>query len=330
MSAGGPPLVVTGMPRSGTSWVGKMLELGGEVVYLNEPMNPAHPPGRSPGVLDAEVRHYFHYISAGDDLRWRQAFHRAAALRYGIGPELRRNRSGYDLARAVKYWSEFTRGRLTGRRALLDDPYALPSAGWLAEQLGAVVVVLVRDPVSLASSWQRLGWSLDPRELLDQPALVADHLRADQALLEAAVDADPVEQLAAVWRALHTVVLATAGHPRVLLRRYEDLAADPVTGFAALYADCRLTWSDRVAEGIRTATSAGTGNRAGAFRWSLRSGLSRTAYRPMDSAHALRQPAAGGLGPGATARVRELTGDVLGRLSAYLPEPVPGRVAGRT
>src|SRR5436309_312642 len=46
------PILVTGMPRSATSWVGKMLDASGEVVYINEPLNPEHPPGRTPGVRD--------------------------------------------------------------------------------------------------------------------------------------------------------------------------------------------------------------------------------------------------------------------------------------
>jgi hypothetical protein len=45
----GGPILVTGMPRTATSWVGKMLEASGALVDVNEPLNPQHPPGRSPG-----------------------------------------------------------------------------------------------------------------------------------------------------------------------------------------------------------------------------------------------------------------------------------------
>jgi len=54
-AVGRAPIVVTGMARSGTSWVGKLLQASGELTYVNEPLNPDHPPGRSPGVLDASV-----------------------------------------------------------------------------------------------------------------------------------------------------------------------------------------------------------------------------------------------------------------------------------
>ncbi|MFC7647663.1 sulfotransferase [Streptosporangium lutulentum] len=174
------PVLVTGLPRSGTSWTGKMLAASGELVYVNEPLNPQHPPGRSPGVLNAAVTHRFQYICPDNEESWLPAFASTVALRYGFLAELRRNRSPYDLARMVKYGTSFTLGRLGGRRALLDDPFALFSAGWFAERLGCRVIILLRDPVSFASSWQRLGWTVHFQELLEQPLLVRDqpHLSA--------------------------------------------------------------------------------------------------------------------------------------------------------
>ena len=71
---GGEPLLVTGMPRTATSWVGKMLEASGALVYVNEPLNPQHPPGRSPGVLRAEVEHAFQYIGEHNEQVWLPAF----------------------------------------------------------------------------------------------------------------------------------------------------------------------------------------------------------------------------------------------------------------
>ncbi|GAB3244986.1 hypothetical protein GCM10027456_14640 [Kineosporia babensis] len=298
------------MPRSGTSWVGKMLQLSGEVVYVNEPMNPSRPPGRSPGVLNADVEHYFHYIPGSDQARWRAAFARTLSLRYSLLPELRRNRSAGDLMRAAKYCTEFGRGRLTGRTALLDDPYASVSAGWLASEFDATVVVLVRDPVTLVASWQKLGWVVDPAELLNQPALMADHLEPErERLSRAARSGDPVEQIIAVWRAVYLAVLGQADAGRVLLRRYEDLAAQPVPAFENLYRDCGLTYDQATRAAVQQATGADTGN-SGAFQWS---GLSRTAFRPMDSAAKLREPV--GLPDSVVDQVRSGTEDVLGRLS---------------
>lgn len=282
------PVLVTGLPRSGTSWVGKMLEASGELVYVNEPMNPAHPPGRSPGVLDAEVEHYFHYICADNEQRWRRAFADTLRLRYRPVHELRRNHRPYDLARAAKYGMSFTQGRLTGRRALLDDPYALFSTPWLVDRMNVVAVVLVRAPEALAGSWRNLGWQVDTTELLDQPLLMRDYLEpVRDELRRAASSADPLASIAAMWNAAACAVASfAADRPDIVVRRYEDISTRPLAEFEALYDRLALRWSERARSAVSAAASGP--DASGGFRWSVRGGLSRTAFRPMDSRRALQ------------------------------------------
>ncbi|MEV4566881.1 sulfotransferase [Nonomuraea sp. NPDC049419] len=290
-------VLVTGLPRSGTSWTGRMLAAGGELIYVNEPLNPQHPPGRCPGVLAAQVTHRFQYICDSNSASWLPAFRDTAALRYRWLAELRANHSPYDLARLVRYGTAFTFGRLTGRRALLDDPFAVLSAEWFARRLECRVIALVRDPVSFVASWQRLGWSVSLDELLTQPLLVRDHPEVLE-LRGLAGSPDRVATAAALWRVTTGVLRRTPG---ILVVSYESLAADPVPGFRELYAYAGLRWS-RAAE--RRITRACTGDgRAAAFAWS---GLSRTAYRRMDSRLALANPARG-LSSGDVERIRALT-----------------------
>ena len=308
-------LLVTGLPRSGTSWVGKMLEASGEVVYVNEPLNPRHPPGRSPGVLDAQVTHRFQYIAAEDDEQWRRAFRGTLGLRYGVAAELRQNRSAYDLGRAVKYATAFTLGRVGGRRALLDDPYALFSTGWLTQEMGCRALVLVRDPVSFVGSWRTLGWQIHFEELLDQPLLVRDHLGPYVERMRALVDSpDWLARSCLLWELAYDVVDRAFRHlPGVTLAGYESLVEDPLTRFAEVYESLGLTWSTRAADRVRAATTERADAARGAMRWSLRGGLSRTAFRPMGSATALSSYRTR-LTPEEIDRVRELTADVAGRV----------------
>ncbi|MFI6325436.1 sulfotransferase [Nonomuraea sp. NPDC050556] len=292
------PVLVTGLPRSGTSWTGKMLAAGGELVYVNEPLNPQHPPGRCPGVLKAQVTHRFQYICEDNSGDWLGPFLDTVALRYRFRAELARNRSPYDLARMVRYGSAFTWGRLTGRRALLDDPFAVLSAAWFARTLGCRVIALVRDPVAMVASWQRLGWTVYFHELLEQPLLVRDHPSVLE-LRELVGSQDRVAKAAALWRFTRSIL---SGVPGIRLVTYESLAADPLSGFRDLYSFAGLTWSARAEERISRACTAPEAAARG-FAWS---GLSRTAYRPMDSRAALL--AAGqGLAPDEVDRIRLLT-----------------------
>ncbi|MDP9394695.1 MAG: sulfotransferase [Actinomycetota bacterium] len=319
MTGSRAPVLVTGLPRSGTSWVGKMLEASGDVVYVNEPLNPSHPPGRSPGVLDAQVEHYFQYICPDNEWPWVRAYADTVALRYHPVRELRANRDPYDVARAAKYTAAFTAGRLRRRAALLDDPYATMSVAWFADRLGTRAVVLVRDPVAFVGSWRALGWTVDPAELLAQPLLMRDHLEPLREDLERlAGSPDWLATSCVLWRAAYTVVSAvTATRRHVLVRRHEDLAADPVEAFRSLYADLGLRWHDAARAHVQKATSAGSATPTG-FRWSLKGGLSRTAFQPMDSRAALGSYRTR-LREDEIGRVLDLTEDVRSRYYAESP-----------
>jgi hypothetical protein len=306
-------ILVTGLPRTGTSWTGKMLAAGREVVYVNEPLNPAHPPGRSPGVLNAEVSHRFQYICADNDERWAAAFADTLRLRYHPIAELRRNRRPYDLARLVKYSTAFTVGWLRDRRPLIDDPYAVLSAAWFAQRLGCQVVITVRHPVAFVASWQRLGWTPSLGELVDQPLLVRDLVGPYAGELRALADSpDNIAKTSLLWRMTYDIVDQMAGQlPQLLCwRRYEDLATNPADGFRELYQRCDLGWTDRAAESIRASCTGA--RKAAAFQWTLRGGLSRTAFRAMDSRAALASYR-DRLKPEEIERVQELTADVARR-----------------
>ena len=309
------------MPRTATSWVGKMLEASGALVYVNEPLNPQHPPGRSPGVLRADVGHAFQYISEENERIWLPAFRDTVRLRFHPLAELRRNHRPYDLLRTAKYTAGFGLGRLRGRRALLDDPYAVFAAPWLHRRVGCRVVVTVRDPVATVSSWRRLGWTPRLAELLAQPALVRDRLERFVPELEAALAAngDGIGPASLLWRVIYGTVAAYRTEIDGLeVVRHEDLSADPVPAFAALYGRLGLRFGPDAERAILAATSAGSGG--GAMRWSLSGGgVSKTAARRLDS-RANLQVWRERLTPEEVARIRDLTADVAGGLRLHLGE----------
>jgi hypothetical protein len=336
----GAPLLVTGMPRTATSWVGKMLEASGALVYVNEPLNPQHPPGRSPGVLRAEVEHAFQYISEENEGDWLPAFRDTVRLRFHPLAELRRNHRPYDLLRTLKYTAGFGLGRLRGRRALLDDPYAVFAAPWLARRVGCRVVVTVRDPVATVSSWHRLGWRPRLAELLAQPALVRDRLARFAPELEAAVaggDGDGVGQAGLLWRVIYGTV---AGYRQEVggleVVRHEDLSADPVPAFRRLYGRLGLPFGPGAERAILAATTSGSGGAA--MRWSLSpAGVSKTAARRLDS-RANLEVWRERLTPEQVAGIREATADVAaefgyppstGGLGLSPPDPPPSENGSR-
>jgi hypothetical protein len=130
--------------------------------------------------------------------------------------------------------------------------------------------------------------------------------------------ADRLAQIALLWRMTYDAVHRMQDDvPGLRVIRYEDLSREPVGQFQALYETAGLSWTPRVAERVLAATS-GTGRTDRSHAWTLRYGLSRTAFRPMDSRAALRSYEER-LTPAEISRVRALTSDVAGRM--YPGEP---------
>lgn len=311
------PILVTGLPRSGTSWVGKMLEASGELVYINEPLNPQHPPGLSPGVLNGPDPVPYQYIDSHNAAQWEKPFRRMLALRYGLLAEIRRNRSPYDIFRIVKYLYAFNRGRLGGRRALVDDPYSLMSVRWLTQDLGMRAVILVREPRSYVGSRIKLGWKAGLEKITAQEELMAALWDGhDAVILDALGDSDEVVKTAALWSAAYDAVdRLFRPLPKVRVVSYESLASRPVPAFTDLYETLGLTMTDRSRGKIKEATTTAA-RRPRAFRWS---GTSRTAFQPMDSAASLESYKRR-LSSEQVAAVDEVTEDVRSRFYERPPQ----------
>jgi hypothetical protein len=245
------PILLTGIPRSGTTWVGRILSAGGEVGYINEPFNLAV----SPGSFRVPVDHWFAYVTTDNEERVLPALRPALEFEYPLARELRRCRNRTDLDHTLRSWRDFVRSR--GRRPLVKEPHAVFSAAWFAHRLRSDVVVMVRQPLAVVSSWKRLEWSFDFANLLDQPALMRDWLGPFEAEMRGALSPawSLVERVALLWKIIYSVV-ADERFPRVHLVRHEDLSADPAGGYAHLFELLDLAFTPQGAEAVARSTGA--------------------------------------------------------------------------
>jgi hypothetical protein len=241
------------MARSGTTWVGRMLCASGRLGYVNEPFNLSV----SPGTIRIPVEHWYTYITAENEERFLPALTEALAFRYPLGRELAKCRSRTDLHHTLKTWRSFVRSQ--GLRPLVKEPHAVFSAAWFAERLGSDVVVTVRHPAAVVSSWKRLGWTFDFGHVLKQPDLLRDRLEPFRPEMEAALSptSDLVERIALLWRVIYHVV-AEYRHrfPEFHVIRHENLSQAPRDGFARLYEQLGLPFTDEAAD-VVAASSGG-------------------------------------------------------------------------
>jgi Sulfotransferase domain len=240
------PILVTGMHRSGTSWVGHMLCAGGDFIHLPEPLNVLN----RQTILPSRVEQWYTYISDRNEEIYLPHYRDAMAFRLHPLQSIRNARLGSprDPFRITKRWMSFPLGRIQGRRLLIRDPFAVLSSDWFARRLGFRVVVVVRHPLAVIGSLKRLGYVFDFKNLLTQPLLMDERLGPFRSEMEAMARArtDIVDQGCLLWRVVYDCVAATqARDASVCVVRHEDLSLTPVEGFGRLHELLGLSFGDR-------------------------------------------------------------------------------------
>jgi len=247
------PILVTGAHRSGTTWAGKMLAADYKTAYISEPLNVLH----RPGVYGAKTTHWYQYICDENENGYLPAFHQLLDFDYHLLDEIRSLRSLKDFLRMGRDFTIFYNALMRGQRALIKDPFAVFSAQWFAKKLNCRVVVTVRHPAAFASSLQRLGWSFDFNDLLNQPLLMRDHLEKYRDEMSTMKMDDIIGQASLLWKMIYDSVHAIRVlNPDFLVVRHEDLSRQPVNRYRDLYSKLDLEFSPRVQKFIEDSSSS--------------------------------------------------------------------------
>jgi len=249
------PILVTGAHRTGTTWVGKMLNASGETAYISEPFNLWH----RRGVFRAKVKHWYTYLCEQNAANYTKAFQETLTFNYHLGLELLSLRSIKDFLRMNRDGLIFLRGKLSRQRPLLKDPFAVFSIPWLINQHNFQVVVTIRHPAAFVSSLKRLDWTFDFRHLLQQPLLMTDRLGAYKQQMIALLQDPPnvIAQGSLLWQMVYDTVNAYhQEYPEIQLVRHEDLAFLPVEGYSQLYQSLGLQFSPAVEKTIKHSSSS--------------------------------------------------------------------------
>lgn len=239
----GRPILLVGNGRSGTSWMGQTLGWAERVLYYREPCHPY----RNGIHDDAEANKIWaRYLRPGDsDPFFETKLGKAFEGHFWQG-------SGHP-PRA------FARRIASRPRVLVKEVASFLSAEWVARKWDPAMVVIFRHPGAYAVSVRRMNHPEREiarlRLMCSDARLVEDHI-GDLAAPLSEID-DPMEASLATWGIRTRAALASlARNPEWIRVHYEEVAADPVPSFAALYDRLGLSWSESVADRIRAKTTS--------------------------------------------------------------------------
>jgi hypothetical protein len=234
-------VLVTGSPRSGTTWVGRVVAQAPGMYYLHEPFNI----GARPCSCGTNFVHCFQYISAENEFLWRDHLKhlmQSSPNRFNVHNALLRSFE----SRRIGPMRDLIKG-IQATSIIVKDPLAVFSAEWLASTFDMQVVVVLRHPAAVASSYKRLQWAHNFEHFLNQPLLMSDHLHPFKAEIEefARSKHQIVEQAALLWKLIHHLILHYQRiHPDWIYVRHEDLSYNPHDEYQLLFQRLSLGMPD--------------------------------------------------------------------------------------
>lgn len=239
------PIYITGSPRSGTTWVGKVLALDQTLGYIHEPFNQDHNLGRLPKHLPAN---YF-YLTKENDREiqpWIEGL-----LRYDYHPirGILFNRGLRERGAHFKEWMRFNRFKREKRRPLLKDPIGIFSTPWFAQEFNAMPIILIRHPAAVISSFLRLNWNIRFDGLIDQPPLIKDWLSEFENEISDSVKQPqtPIAKGILLWKIIYSTVTKYQNeYKNWLFIRHEDLSREPIEEFRKLFLFTGLKFDDDI------------------------------------------------------------------------------------
>lgn len=237
------PILVTGVPRSGTTWLARWLAGGpGMALTGREPMNPR---GRQ--------------YALGHTLEgWTRL----------TTPTARQRRA---LVLAYRGWNPWVYSRygtrqwlapLPGSRLVIKDPFALLSVPAIVEHTGALPVLVYRHPGAVLASYRRMGWTPDLEEL--QRVVVQARAEGGPQLpdLPAEGETSGAEAMGRFWATLHDLALSDIENSQtdLVVVAHHELAGSGPDGGRLLAARLDVAWNDELEHELAKESSASEGS----------------------------------------------------------------------
>lgn len=274
------PILVCGLPRSGTTWTSNVLTRSPGTFYIHEPDNEQH---YVKALLLKQNLHRFPYLRREQNAPlynslWKDVFeHRSYARIFPEKVEVNLP----DLERVIRRKcgevqpSCFECSDESGKHQIMDKDVDFPpppenrrlviksvhnvlALEWLHDHFGFIPVVVIRHPANIISSYLSLNLPDACRNLFNQSELVGDYFQQLSANLSPGTDL--VKRMTAQIGAAYFVLEKQAeNHPDWMIIRHEDLCANPVDAFHRLYRKLNLTWNKSMSRYIAAVNRPGRG-----------------------------------------------------------------------
>jgi len=231
-------LIVTGMHRSGTTFIGSVIEQSKVYDYIHEPFNLYY------GVEG--VDQWYPYLDPNDDSSLTQILDNLHSLNIKFKDvenkkdnffkskirTILKSKGNLDL---IKYKIKplFMR-----KEILLKDPFLSLCSGYLAKKYDDTkIIYVVRHPVAIYNSVKRMNWDFDFEHLVQQHKLMK-HPCVQELQLESLEKTAPLHiKVAFLWKVLYCIVHEQSNtlKDKTMIVIHENFSENPYTDIKRMF-----------------------------------------------------------------------------------------------
>lgn len=228
-------IFVTGIHRSGTSWIGDILSYGERLLYWREPYNPS---------TVSAMKKQFTYLPVESKDSFYRRFTNDLFKGDFVG-------ALFDFTQKSEWFS------IKCHRHLIKDPTAAFMLEWMENNYDLDVIIVGRHPAGFVSSILRLNWDFDFNIFLNQNDLMDKYLfHYKDVIREHNKPGMNIAKAAVLWCVVYYVLEQMSFNKPVLWIKYEDICENPIGEFKKLFKKINLEWNSKVENKLISSTKS--------------------------------------------------------------------------
>lgn len=224
---------VTGIHRSGTSWIGDIMSYAEDVSYWREPYNPS--------TVKNMAQQYLYLPDNVNETSYKIFTDKMLQGKY--------SGSLFDYT-LPKYWYGLS------NKHLIKDPTAAFMLEWIMSEYNCKTLVVLRHPAGFVSSVLKLNWDFDFNCFLKQKKLMSKYLVNHRDIIEKYnYPGMDVGKGAVLWCVVYHVLKKMTISDDVIWVKYEDVCASPISSFKNIHQQFDLQWNESIENKIKDSVS---------------------------------------------------------------------------
>lgn len=238
------PVNIFAIPRSGTTWLAKMIAFSKYFHFVPEFMKPT-------GGLYNKSKPFYWYECLDKNITEKQMHYLDKIFKLNYNDERNFNILN-RISKRIHLYYKYTSKNIKGYpQAITNDPFIVFSKDFITKRYSTKNIILVRHPAAVYLSFKRMGWNIDLSVLLN------DQISNENInLIEKYKKSDLLHKIPVLWNVVYDYLLNdNYNENNDLLVFHESVSMNPHDEFTRIFDFLAIPYNEKFLNNIIETTS---------------------------------------------------------------------------